>query len=333
MAQRANPETPGERGSVQALVKQVPRGLFYAQVQDESNEDSILFFQNNYTARASATKEIVAHFLEFLHLDPHDKLLIIGAKGGYLEFLAAMLCAEVHVIDVNADVVSITNRNLKAGMKRAAEELGIKVTGLHVTQYKDLLKGYPEKGPWHKILVSAAVPDIPGELLDQLQEGGLLVAPIIRSEKSQAMVVYEKQGGQVTTKDVLQVSFGALDLRWGDAAAGTTATPVAPATTSRTSPQSKPKPSAQPQVDPQVAAAAQKQHSQQLLEKFGKIMKITAKVKLAMVATSLKLSPEDLFEYLVEWGNEQIPFKIEDDVIIVDNVSDFTQTLDRKFQE
>ncbi len=83
MAQRANPATPSERGNAQALVKKVPRGFFYSQVQDESKEDSIRFFQNNYTARASATKEIVAHFLEFLHLDPPEKLLIIGAKGGY----------------------------------------------------------------------------------------------------------------------------------------------------------------------------------------------------------------------------------------------------------
>ncbi len=97
----------------------------------------------------------------------------------------------------------------------------------------------------------------------------------------------------------------------------------------------KPRTPAQPQsqAQPQVTAAAQKQRSQQLLEKFGKIMKISYKVKLAMVATSLKVSPEELFEYLIEWGNEQIPFKIEDDIIIVDNVSDFTQTLDRKFQE
>ncbi len=70
----------------------------------------------------------------------------------------------------------------------------------------------------------------------------------------------------------------------------------------------------------------------QLLEKFTKIFKVSKVVKRAEVMKSLGLTKEQLFEKLIEWG-EILPFKIEDDKIIVEDTVSFAAMLDQQFAE
>ncbi len=70
----------------------------------------------------------------------------------------------------------------------------------------------------------------------------------------------------------------------------------------------------------------------QLLEKFTKIFKVAKVVKRAEVMKSLGLTKEQLFEKLIEWG-ETLPFKIEDDKIIVEDAVSFAAMLDQQFAD
>ncbi len=70
----------------------------------------------------------------------------------------------------------------------------------------------------------------------------------------------------------------------------------------------------------------------QLLEKFTKIFKVAKVVKRTEVMKSLGLTKEQLFEKLIEWG-EILPFKIEDDKIIVEDTVSFAAMLDQQFAD
>jgi len=67
-----------------------------------------------------------------------------------------------------------------------------------------------------------------------------------------------------------------------------------------------------------------------LLKKFRSILEITHRVSTSDIATSLGLSKEDLFEYLLLW-KKTIPFKIDGDDILVENVQEFMGALDQEF--
>lgn len=75
------------------------------------------------------------------------------------------------------------------------------------TLLADGMKGWPEQAPFDRIVVTAAGPDIPSELTEQLKEGGILVAPIGESRDTQILVRLRKQDGQIEQEDLLPVRF------------------------------------------------------------------------------------------------------------------------------
>jgi Leucine-rich repeat (LRR) protein len=69
----------------------------------------------------------------------------------------------------------------------------------------------------------------------------------------------------------------------------------------------------------------------ELLHKFKDILKISQEVKQSQVAKSLKLSEEELFEFLLKWGH--LGFKLKNDLIVVDDLNSFMSELDAQFAE
>lgn len=107
----------------------------------------------------------VAFQTELLKVSYGDKILEIGTGSGYQACILA---------EMGARVISMERHEaLSAEAKKRIHSLGYKVRCV----YGDGFLGYKEMAPYDKIIITAAAPEIPGALLDQLKVGGVLVVP------------------------------------------------------------------------------------------------------------------------------------------------------------
>lgn len=102
-----------------------------------------------------------------LGVTPRAKVLEIGTGSGYQAALLASLARRVYTIERIKALAELAEARLRAlGLWNVTTRLG------------DGALGWPEQARFDRILVTAACPDLPAPLLDQLVEGGVLVAPV-----------------------------------------------------------------------------------------------------------------------------------------------------------
>ena len=83
--------------------------------------------------------------------------------------------------------------------------------------------------------------------------------------------------------------------------------------------------------DDNASRKTQLKNEQNQLRKFKEILEITQRVKIHDVAQSLGIEYSDLFEKLLRWKKD-IPFKIDGEMIVVEDISNFVGVLDSEFQ-
>ncbi len=110
---------------------------------------------------------IVALMCAKLALEPGARVLEVGTGSGYHAAVLSRLAAEVYSIEIVEPLA------LRAGATLA--ELGY--GNVHV-RAGDGYGGWPDAAPFDAIVLTAAPPEIPAPLLDQLALGGRLVAPV-----------------------------------------------------------------------------------------------------------------------------------------------------------
>lgn len=123
----------------------------------------------------------VAFQTELLNVRPMDKVLEIGTGSGYQAAVLIELGARVYTIERQRDLY------LKVQMQ--LPKMGYKPSFF----YGDGYQGLPTYGPFDRILITAAAPEIPEALIDQLKVGGKMVVPVGKSG-SQVMILLEKKG-------------------------------------------------------------------------------------------------------------------------------------------
>jgi len=102
-----------------------------------------------------------------LELAPGHRVLEIGTGSGYQAAVLSQLCRRVYTIERHRSLHLEAERRFKAlRIENIATKLG------------DGFKGWPEQAPFDRILLTAAVPEVPPALIEQLKPGGILVAPI-----------------------------------------------------------------------------------------------------------------------------------------------------------
>jgi protein-L-isoaspartate(D-aspartate) O-methyltransferase len=131
---------------------------------------------------------IVALMLEALALSSFDKVLEVGTGSGYVTALLAEMVAQVISIERH-EVLADSARNLLGAMGYTNVKI---IVG-------DGSRGFLESAPYNAILVSAAAPELPQQLVDQLAEGGRMIIPIGRDDSQQLQFIY-KQDGQIKTR-------------------------------------------------------------------------------------------------------------------------------------
>jgi len=108
---------------------------------------------------------VLARLLQALEIRPDDNLLIVGAGCGYGTAVAAKLAGSVIAIETRANLV-----------EKAQDVLvSIGIDNAAIVKSR-LVDGYPDEGPYDRILIEGGVETIPDSLLKQLTPKGRLVA-------------------------------------------------------------------------------------------------------------------------------------------------------------
>lgn len=123
----------------------------------------------------------VAFQTSLLKVKKRDKILEIGTGSGYQAAILAVLGARVYTIERHRDLFYKAQQTL-ASLGYSADFF-----------YGDGYEGKPQYGPFDGIVITAAAPEIPQKLLQQLKTGGRMVVPV-GSADSQTMTVVEKTG-------------------------------------------------------------------------------------------------------------------------------------------
>jgi protein-L-isoaspartate(D-aspartate) O-methyltransferase len=139
---------------------------------------------------------IVAYMTEVLRVGPGHRVLEIGTGSGYQAAILAELAREVYTIEI-----------VPAHARRAREVL--QSLGYSQVQVRegDGYAGWPAQTPFDRIMVTAAVEEIPQPLLDQLGSNGVLVAPVGPQEAVQQITIVEKTGRGTIERRTIPVRF------------------------------------------------------------------------------------------------------------------------------
>ena len=121
----------------------------------------------------------VAYMTSLLNVQANDKVLEIGTGSGYQAALLSLLGAKVFTVERISELCEQARKIFK--------ELKLSIN----TQIGDGTLGWKEFAPYKGIIITAAAPKVPQNILSQLDIGGIMVVPI--GDKSlQTMYVVEK---------------------------------------------------------------------------------------------------------------------------------------------
>ena len=130
---------------------------------------------------------VVAAMTAALRLEPHHRVLEIGTGSGYQTAILAFLAAQIYTIE-RLEPLSNAARELLTS-------LGIHNVFYHVG---DGSLGWRQFAPFDRIIVTAAAPEVPKSLVDQLIDGGQLVIPV-GGPTEQTLTIIERAG--TTTRE------------------------------------------------------------------------------------------------------------------------------------
>ncbi|MBI5229126.1 protein-L-isoaspartate(D-aspartate) O-methyltransferase [Candidatus Micrarchaeota archaeon] len=180
---------------VEEAFKRVDRGLFAPPPRErEAYEDYPLPVMKGQTISAPS---IVAFMTEELDARKGMKILEVGTGSGYQACILSLLVGKkgrVITTDIHAELIDYA--------RERTEKLGLKNIQF---VYGDGSKGYVEKAPFDRIIVTAAAPSVPEPLVRQLKEGGRMVIPV--GTFFQELQVVEKLQGKIKIASMLPVVF------------------------------------------------------------------------------------------------------------------------------
>jgi protein-L-isoaspartate(D-aspartate) O-methyltransferase len=170
-----------------------PRHLFVPSgVRHRAYEDSALPIGNGQTI---SQPSVHARYLSELALSGRERVLEIGTGSGYQTVLLSHLAAQVFSVERVPTLLDRAQDVIRAvGGRNVSLLLG------------DGTLGWRDYAPYDAILVSAAAPDIPRPLFEQLAEGGRMLIPL-GTRDEQILAVCTRRGDGVERRDIGPVRF------------------------------------------------------------------------------------------------------------------------------
>jgi protein-L-isoaspartate(D-aspartate) O-methyltransferase len=179
--------------SVLRAIRMVPRHLFVPEsVRHRAYDDAALPIGSGQTI---SQPYVQARYLELIGLTGKEKVLEIGTGSGYQTALLALLASMVFSVERVPQLAQSAKAALAAsGIRNVTVLVG------------DGTLGWRPFAPYDAILVSAASPDIPAPLVDQLAAGGRMVIPL-GDREAQTLTLVERTAEGIRTSTIGDVRF------------------------------------------------------------------------------------------------------------------------------
>ena len=178
--------------SVLKAMGQVPREQFLsAGLEHQAYDEKALPIGFNQTISHPYT---VAKMSELLQAKPGYKILEIGTGSGYQ---AAILCAmqtNLFTVEIESELAQMAKKKL------------ISLGYSFVSKIGDGSIGWKAYAPYDGIIVTAGVPAIAEELLEQLKTGSRLIIPV-GNKNNQTLTVYKKEEKEIIKNEIEEVLF------------------------------------------------------------------------------------------------------------------------------
>src|SRR5215212_6235996 len=149
---------------VLTALENIPRHFFLDSAFDEvAYEDKAFPIEAHQTISQPYT---VAYQTQLLEVKPHEKVLEIGTGSCYQAAVLAELGAKVFTIERQKKLFDI---NKSFGLIKKYHNIKF--------FYGDGYEGLPTYAPFDKVIITAAAPEVPQKLIDQMRTGGMMVIP------------------------------------------------------------------------------------------------------------------------------------------------------------
>lgn len=133
---------------------------------------------------------IVAYMAQLLDLEESHIVLEVGTGCGYNAAVLSRIVSHVYSIEIIEWLAELARENLQeAKIKNVTSRFG------------DGYAGWPEKAPFDRIMLTAATPEVPEPLKNQLRVGGKILAPV--SNAFQKLVLLEKSDSETFEEEKL----------------------------------------------------------------------------------------------------------------------------------
>jgi len=181
-----------ESDRVLDVMGQVPRHIFLDEaLSHRAYEDTSLPIGYGQTL---SQPYIVARMTELLLRHEPARVLELGTGSGYQTAVLSQLFGQIYSVE-----------RIKPLQDRARDRLRQLNIRNVMLKHADGGMGWPERGPFDGIIVTAAPMEVPSELLDQLADGGVLVAPV--GEEHQVLVEVIRNGDRFERRELEPVRF------------------------------------------------------------------------------------------------------------------------------
>lgn len=168
--------------AVLEAINKIPRHFFLDSAFDEvAYEDRAFPIGEGQTISQPYT---VAYQTQLLDIKKFEKVLEIGTGSAYQAVVLAEMGAQVFTIE----------RQKKLYEQNKSFALLKKYPSIKMF-YGDGYEGLPTYGPFDKVIITAAAPEVPKKLIDQLKAGGMMVIPLGAGEVQQMMRITKLPSG------------------------------------------------------------------------------------------------------------------------------------------
>ncbi len=167
---------------VLAAMAAIPREFFVDETQQAlAYEDRALPIDSGQTISQPL---MVATMTQALQLRGEERVLEIGAGSGYQTTILARLAGHVYSVE--------RIQQLACTAFKRVSKLGCANVTIYVG---DGSLGWPEQAPYDRIIVTAAAPEVPARLFDQLVSWGMMVIPVGKQDRQELLVVHRAPWG------------------------------------------------------------------------------------------------------------------------------------------